>query len=107
MLNSIPCIHSYGPEHHFPEFSASDEYLKKHGKRPSAKPLPEFFTCSASFLDEEFRMRHHACCVADNTAHKEGQALRSEITAALYFIRRQMKVSGETRQPIPVCAFLK
>jgi hypothetical protein len=49
-------------------------------------------------------MLHLRCCVIDNTPHKAkpDEALRSEIASAVSFIRRQMQVTKDARQTIPV-----
>ena len=49
-------------------------------------------------------MLHLRCCVIDNTSHeaKPDEALRSEIASAVSFIRRQMQVTKDASQTIPV-----
>ena len=47
-------------------------------------------------------MAHLRCWIADNTPHKPDEALRSEITAALFFIKQRMQVIKDAHQSIPV-----
>ncbi|KAK4154372.1 hypothetical protein C8A00DRAFT_32889 [Chaetomidium leptoderma] len=95
----------YGPDHKLPRYSASHEYLVKHGERPP-RPLPEWFTPIA-FCVEAKGMYHAGCFVADTTSHKHkpDEALRSEITTGVSFIRRQIQFTGDTDITIPVIVF--
>ncbi|GAB1315756.1 hypothetical protein MFIFM68171_05966 [Madurella fahalii] len=90
---------SEGPR--LPHYSASDNYLRKHRHRPS-QPLPEWFTSTAFCIKE---MLHVGCCVADNTPHRQGTALRSEIAAAVSLMRRRMQVAGGAGFPVPVVVY--
>jgi hypothetical protein len=103
-LTGVP-KHSYGPGHRFPGYSGTHEYRKKHGHDPPT-PRPEWLTFMASCVQNK-AFRHVACCVADNTSHKEhpGEPLRSEIVPAIHFIRKQMELTKDISHAIPVWTY--
>ncbi|KAK4043152.1 hypothetical protein C8A01DRAFT_32794 [Parachaetomium inaequale] len=87
-----------------PSYTGSSVYLKKHGDRPP-QPLLEWFTPSALYISNKTKgMRHWVGYVADNTSHKKhlDEALRSEITSAISFIRRRIQATRDTHSTIPV-----
>jgi hypothetical protein len=57
----------------------------------------------AFYLDDK-GMPHTGCWIADNTSHKAkpDEALRSEITAGVSFIRRHIQVSNDVHNTVPV-----
>jgi hypothetical protein len=57
----------------------------------------------AFYLDDK-GMPHTGCWIADNTSHraKPDEALRSEITAGVSFIRRYIQVSNDIDSTVPV-----
>ncbi|KAH6843077.1 hypothetical protein B0I37DRAFT_418200 [Chaetomium sp. MPI-CAGE-AT-0009] len=73
--------------------------------------LPEWFTYSFSNLSNNtvgsHGMRHAGLVLADTTSHtdKPDEALRSEITAGVSAIRRQMWASRDTHSTIPVLVY--
>lgn len=84
----------YGPSVRLPEFSANDEYLRKHGRLPAEKKLPQWFTSLAFAVPDKHGMNHLMACLSDNTSHnlRPDEVLRSEITTAVNFIKVSMKI---------------
>jgi hypothetical protein len=79
-------------------------YRKEHGDRPP-QPLLEWFTPSALYISSKTKgMRHCVGYLAGNTSHKESldEALRSEITAGISYIRKRIQVTYDTHSTIPV-----
>jgi hypothetical protein len=91
-----------------PEWSAKSVYIKKHHDTPP-RELPEWYTSSACYIPgnmiKESGMRHIVLVVVDTTSHKSkpNEALRSEITAGVSFIKRRMMATHDTHSTIPVC----
>ncbi|KAK3292779.1 uncharacterized protein B0H64DRAFT_237459 [Chaetomium fimeti] len=93
-----------------PEYSAKSVYLQKHHEAPPQR-LPEWFTTSAFYFSNDTAksegMRHVGLVLADTTSHrsKPDEALRSEITAGVSFIKRRMWASRDAHNIIPVLVY--
>lgn len=69
--------------------------------KPVNGPLPVWSTDTA-FRVLKRGVRHMGCCVPDNTPHSH-DALRSEITAAIHFIKLKLRAYRDAHRIIPAC----
>jgi hypothetical protein len=101
-LDSIYLLTDISFERKLPEYSAVALHLRNRWYHRS-DPRTEWRACRAFYLEAK-GMHHIGCHVLDNTPHrkKPDEALHSEITAGISFIRRHIRDSHDIHSTIPV-----